>query len=191
MLFRSDLRGKVAADNKCDLFISLHSNAATADARGTEIYYSVHRPKSKEVSDALGAAIVDVMHPDLPITYYRGSKTRKYSAWQNKDYYGVIRAAVGDTGGEATAHALLIEHGFHTNIDECRWLMKKENIVRLAQAEARVIAKLFGLKFPTNESDTIRTLEKQVEEIGLELQIANVKIAGLEMKIEKIRQLVG
>jgi N-acetylmuramoyl-L-alanine amidase len=52
-----DLRGRTAADNGADLFLSLHSNAASVNARGTEIYYSIHRTESKKLADALGMAI--------------------------------------------------------------------------------------------------------------------------------------
>jgi N-acetylmuramoyl-L-alanine amidase len=183
-------RGKMGANS--DLFLSLHSNAATPDARGTEIYYSVFRD-SKAVADKIGSAIVSTMKPDLPNTLYRGSKTRKYSAFQNKDYYGVLRAAVGETGKEAVKHALLIEHGFHTNPDECRWLTYTDNLKKLAVVEADVIAKHFGLKIPTDDSIAERLKLAEQTIASLEGEIADCIAVNTELKtvLEKIRELAG
>lgn len=177
-------RGKMAAINGCELFLSLHSNAATPDAKGTEIYYSIHR-QSKDIADALGAAIVATMKQGAPNTLYRGSKTRTYSAWTQKDYYGVIRAAVGDAGQEPTGHAFLIEHGFHTNAEECAWLMNKANLARLAAVEAQTIAKLFGLSTGND------AFQAQIADLTQQLQIANTRAAGLEMKLIKIKEIAG
>lgn len=66
----------------------------------------------------------------------------------NGDYYGVIRAAVavGTTG-------LLVEHSFHTNTRSTRWLMDDNNLMRLAEAEASLIAEYYGMPEPGNQPD--------------------------------------
>jgi N-acetylmuramoyl-L-alanine amidase len=86
------------------------------------------------------------MRRDMPATCWRGSRTRSYGPEHPQaDYYGVLRAAVGNDGRRAARHALLIEHGFHSNPEECAWLMKPESLQRLAEAEAQAIADFFGL----------------------------------------------
>ena len=57
-----------------------------------------------------------------------------------REYYGVLR------GARAAGCPLyyIIEHSFHTNKRFASWLMKEENLFRLAQAEAAVIAAYYG-----------------------------------------------
>ena len=124
-------RGKMAKGY--NLFLSLHSNAPPADAKdyskikGTSIYDSVTRP-NKALADALGQAIAKTMGHN-----FRGTNYRRGT---NGDYYGVLRNAVA----VGVPSAILIEHGFHTNPDDCRWLLDDNNLKKLAKAEAEVIA---------------------------------------------------
>ena len=77
------LNARGAAGAGYDMFISLHSNAAVASVRGTEIYNSVQRPAPSSLVNALVADIAKFFgHAN------RGVKTRK---WNNGDYYGVSR----------------------------------------------------------------------------------------------------
>ena len=139
-------RGKFARDHACDLFISLHTNAAgDPTANGTEVIYSVKRDSSR-FATALGQVIADVMKPDTGCTRFRRAYTRLYPETASLDYYGVIRSAVKSA---AIKHALIVEHGFHTNSAERRWLSKKENLQKLAEAHADAIAKQFGLVMQT------------------------------------------
>ena len=41
---------------------------------------------------------------------------------------------------------LILEHSFHTNTRAAKWLLEDENLRKLAQAEADVIARWFGLE---------------------------------------------
>ncbi len=142
-----EARGKLAADLGADLFVSLHTNGFTSPAaRGAEGYYSLHRSESKALCDAIGQAVTGVMREDMPGSCWRGSRTLSYGGEHPEaDYYGVLRGAVGNDGRRATKHALLIEHGFHSNPEECAWLTKAENLRRLARAEAGAVAEFFGL----------------------------------------------
>ena len=123
-------RGKAAKGY--DLFLSLHSNAPGNNAsnysaiRGTSIYDSVTQP-NKKLADALGQAIAKTMGHNFRGTNYRRGN--------NGDYYGVLRNAVA----VGVPSAILIEHGFHTNPDDCRWLLDDNNLKKLAKAEAEVI----------------------------------------------------
>ena len=137
-----ELRGKTAHDNGSELFISLHSDGFTSPtAKGVSIFYSNHRRDSLTLANALGGAVAALMG-----TPFRGSQIRLYGgAYPQADYYGVIRGAVGYSGERFPKAAFLIEHGFHTNPDDCAWLMRADNLKKLAEAEASIIARHYGL----------------------------------------------
>lgn len=139
-----DQRGKMAIDNGSKLFLSLHSNGfSSATAKGVVLFYSLKRPASKALGDKLGQAVTELMNSGTGVTYYRGSQTREYPGWAGNDYYGVIRSAVCGACVEA---AFLLEHGFHSNPQECAWLNNDANLRRLAEREAEVIAEYYGAK---------------------------------------------
>lgn len=130
-------RGKAAKGY--DLFLSLHSNAPGLmpkdqyiKVRGTEVYDSVTRP-NKSLATSLGQAISKVMGHS-----YRGTMYRKGN---NGDYYGVLRNAIA----VGVPSAMLIEHGYHTNPDDCAFMMKDENLKKIAVAEAKVIAEYYKI----------------------------------------------
>lgn len=79
-------------------------------------------------------------------TSYSGASggvwTRKYPGYSTLDYYGVIRAAVASGNVQ---DAFLIEHGFHTNPNDCAFLDSSARRAELAAAEAKVIAEHYGL----------------------------------------------
>lgn len=58
----------------------------------------------------------------------------------NGDYYGVIRGAVavGTVG-------MILEHSFHTNTRSTHWLLDADNLARLAEEEAVLIAEYFDV----------------------------------------------
>jgi len=140
-------RGSLAGRNGASLFLSLHSNApgeATAEdgtkyypesCTGTVVYYSMTRSENKELSDELGKKVSEVMGH-----YFRGSKTREYPNKPGVDYYGVIRNAAQS----GCSCAMLIEHGFHTHIADAEFLLKDENLQKLAEEEAKIISDYFG-----------------------------------------------
>lgn len=138
-------RGNTAKNNKSDMFISLHSNAfSSSSANGVVGFYSLKNPSSKTFCNELCKCVAETMG-----IHNQGAKTKPYSSWQkNTDYYGVIRHSVGDT----VKNSFLIEHGFHTNFKECQWLMKDENLQKLAVVEAQVIAQYYGLKLKQDKS---------------------------------------
>lgn len=138
-------RGSMAGKNGSDMFLSLHSNApgrrsdGTYDGSvtGTIVYYSMTMPESKTLADKLGKSVSDIMGH-----YYRGSQTKQYPNKPGVDYYGVIRSAA-QSGCKL---AILIEHGFHTNLADSYFLLSDENLQKIADAEASIIAEYFGQK---------------------------------------------
>lgn len=159
---RTDLdlyeRGRKAKD--CDLFVSLHSNAASAES--VNYVVCMHQidddcgamdAKSKEFAVMLANCVAKVM----------GAKAQTWSTRGNRgDYYGVLRGshAVKVTG-------VIIEHGFHTNKAQADWLMQDKNLEKLAKAEAATIAKWFDVAAPATpapstsvESEAVVAVEK-------------------------------
>ena len=120
-------RGKKAKG--CDLFLSMHSNAAGAES----VDYPVAYVPLNGTGTAIGQKLADIV-ADVMGTVQKGrTATRKGSG--GADYYGVIRGAVavGVTG-------VILEHSFHTNPKAAAWLMNDANLAKLAKAEADCIA---------------------------------------------------
>ncbi len=137
-------RGKTAHDNGSELFISLHSDGFTSPtARGVSVFYSNYRKlDSAGIANDLGIAVAALIG-----TPFRGAMTRLYGgAYPQADYYGVIRGAVGYSGERSPRAALLIEHGFHSNPNDCAWLLREDNLKKLAETEAALIARFYGLQ---------------------------------------------
>lgn len=134
-------RGKMAAG--WDALISLHSNAV----KDKNVNRIVVIPPISGVGDPLakklGAAVSEVMGiPNVQI-YKRNNGA-------GRDYYGIIRgaAAVG-------VPCIIIEHSFHTNYAAAQWLYKKENLKKLAVAEAKVIAEHFDAVAAKTEKPSV------------------------------------
>lgn len=143
-------RGQIAVSNGSKVFISLHSNAfSSSSAKGVVLFYSLRRAASKPLADKLGNAVTDLMNSGTGVTYYRGSQTRAYPGTTGTDYYGVIRSSVK---GANVEHSFLIEHGFHTNPEECAWLNSDANLRAIARTEAAVFAEYFGVAAGGNTS---------------------------------------
>ncbi|MCQ2431694.1 MAG: N-acetylmuramoyl-L-alanine amidase [Clostridia bacterium] len=137
-------RGALAGNNGAALFLSLHSNAPGHETppdvyptiEGVLGFYSMtdcegNEPFAKEMT-AKASEIMDT--PD------RGVQTRQYPDKPGVDYYGVIRASA-QTG---CSHAVLMEHGFHTNPKNAAFLTDDACLDKLAKAEAEIIEKYFG-----------------------------------------------
>ena len=131
------------------VFESNHSNAFNGKAYGVTIIRSAHLPSSEKLADRMIDAIVKVMKPSTGITYNRGVTTKTQS--NGADWYGVIRGAVSGatTQGKAqngpVRYDYIVEHGFHDNQKECRFLSKQENLKAIAESKAAVIADYFGI----------------------------------------------
>lgn len=133
-------RGKTSIG--CDLFLSLHSNAAGSGVY-EDIDYVVAYVMLDGSTDALGKALSETVATVMDTRQSPQVKTRE---GQRGEYYGVLRgaAAVGTPG-------IILEHSFHTQTRATRWLMEEENLKALAQAEAKVIADYFGLASPKEQ----------------------------------------
>ena len=113
----------------CDLFLSMHSNAASVDS----VDYPVAYVPLNGTGTAIGQKLADIV-ADVMGTVQKGrTATRKGSG--GADYYGVIRGAVA-----VGVPGVILEHSFHTNTKAAAWLMIDANLAKLAKAEADCIA---------------------------------------------------
>lgn len=125
----------------CDLFLSLHSNAAsTPNPNWVTALHQVDDncgdidERSAEIAGLLAQAVGTQMGISVKISARKSSSDRDNNGYKD-DYYGVLRSAhaVGTPG-------IILEHGFHTNEGCTRWLLEDSNLASLATAEADTIA---------------------------------------------------
>lgn len=127
-------RGKCAAG--CDLFLSIHSNAAGSEVKDTVDYPVVYVPLNGS-GDEIGKKLAECIEKTMGTLQKAKCQSRKGN---NGDYYGVIRGAVS-----VGVPGLILEHSFHTNTAMTKWLLDDKNLDKMAQAEAAVIAEHYGV----------------------------------------------
>lgn len=179
-------RGKQAKG--ADMFVSLHSNAASsASANGVTVFYSIKRGGDKVHAAALSKGLAGLINGG---TRDRGANTRKGSGdW---DYYTVIQAAVA----AGCPHVFLIEHGFHSNKKECTWLMQPANMEAMATLECGLICDILGIKSSDGAAQEPASMgQKMVNTPGDTLNVrdaANAKGAKLgELKDRSLVEVYG
>ena len=150
-------RGKIAGECGADLMLSLHSNAPghSIDPQTGEKYYDpsvcgmVTVPSIADLefnhplAEMLAQADAEVMGNGVRAVF-----TKESGSYPGEDYYGVLRWSVR----YGCKHAIIVEHGFHTNPEDSKWLMSDDNLKILAQTETRVLCDYFGIdrKFDEN-----------------------------------------
>ena len=132
------LTNRGAQAKGADMFVSLHSNAASsASANGVTVFYSIRRSGDKTHAAKFSSELAKLINGG---TRDRGACTRKGSGdW---DYYTVIQSAAK----VGCPHVFLIEHGFHSNRAECTWLMSDANLEEMANLECKSICDILGVK---------------------------------------------
>ena len=130
-------RGLMAKDY--DLLLSVHSNAASGNVRGVEVWDSTN---PKESCKTLGDKICAYVSSALG-TPNRGTKYRKNSKGSN--YYGILRLGYGKKN-------MIVEHVFHDNIQDAT--VYRKNLDKTANAVAKAIAEFYGLAQKTGEVKT-------------------------------------
>ena len=153
-------RGK--ASKGCDLLLSLHSDAAATEAphwvsalHQVDDHCGQMDAKSREIGKRLCEAVAQLMGVGTRMVARQSSADRDGNGYKD-DYYGVLRGA--HTVGTP---AVILEHGFHTNIACTRWLLDDRNLERLAEVEVDVIA---GWLAEQNE-DTFRDFVRQLQSV--------------------------
>lgn len=125
------------AAKNCDLFLSLHSNAADSESADYVVAYRAYDNKNN--ADTLGLALAQKVAEVMGTKQNPRTATRKNSS--GNEWYGVMR------GARAAGCKLyyILEHSFHTNMAATQFLMQDANLQKLAEAEAAVIANYFGV----------------------------------------------
>lgn len=127
-----------------DLFLSIHSNAS--DNPNTD-YPVVIRGFDEPSTDKLGLALANLI-AEIMNTRQKGKTFTRTLDNKIEEYYGVLRGAKS----AKIKYRYIIEHSFHTNKAAAQFLLKEENIKKLAYEECELIAQYFGYKL---FSDTI------------------------------------
>lgn len=132
-------RGHQAVINGSNVFYSLHSDAfKDKSAKGVSGFFSLRKKASKNLLDMLLTNDATFMNLKNGVTFSRGSKTK--AGEDGNDYYGVIRSAAS---GNTVDYVFLLEHGFHTNEEECGFLLDDGNLKELAKIEAQTFNDFF------------------------------------------------
>ena len=132
----------------CDLFISVHSNAASSSS-AKHVSVITMRSNSRETYDdksiafakVIGPAVADVMGTTTNIYSREYVGDRDGNGYWDDEWYGVLQGAK-----LVKVPAIILEHGFHTNLAQAKWLSVDANLKKLAVAEAAAIASYFGIK---------------------------------------------
>ena len=140
-------RGKTS--NGCDLFLSIHSNAADRESADYVAVYHLTDDttttiddQSKELAKMLAPMISNLMgvKEGGKAISRKASGDRNGDGIMNDNYYGVLHGArLAGTPG------LILEHSFHTNTKAAKWLMDDNNLRKMAVAEAKIIAEWFDV----------------------------------------------
>lgn len=136
------------------VYLTLHSNAMSNNSStcGTVVFRSLYKPNNQKLGEMLAKAVADVMRPVTKNTYSRGCLSWDDPKYPNYDYHVNTRGYMLNANSFETAkktnvtYGYIIEHGFHSNVAECRFMMNSENLKKIARAEADTLAKYFGLK---------------------------------------------
>ena len=139
-----------------DIFISLHSNAVGGGANEKIDHPIVIRQNADTKSEMFCQAIADKV-AELMGTKEKGRTGTRVQS-NGAEYYGVLRGskAVGCN------QAYIIEHSFHSATEPCKWLLKDDNLKKLAIEEAKIIAAKLGATKKEEEEITM-TKEELIE----------------------------
>lgn len=160
-------RGKKAKG--CDLFLSIHSNAASDKINETVDYPIAFVPINGS-ADKLGKLLAECVEQTMNTKQMSKSESRK-STKGDWDYYSVISGAVS-----VGVPGIILEHSFHTNTKAAKWLMNDSNLDNLAKAEADIIAKYFNT---SKEPIKIELPELTINMAGKTVKALQILLIGL------------
>jgi len=119
----------------CDLFLSIHSDAADSSYPDAPTACCQISGVTDELGLQLAKTIQNVMGTKQAAKIWKRHDTDS----RNGDWYTVLygAASVGTPG-------ILLEHSFYTNLKSANWMLIDENLELLAQEEAKVISDYFA-----------------------------------------------
>lgn len=142
-------RVKIAADNKANVFVSLHINSNTSSGpNGANVYYPNNNYNSsvgtagKNLANIIQGKLTDLGLASGGIHIRNTENNTLYPDGSLADYYGVIRGCK-----ESGIPGIIVEHAFISNTsDVSKYLSSNESLKKLGVADATGIAEYFGLK---------------------------------------------
>ncbi len=155
-----DVYARGAAARGCDVFLSLHSNACDTENIDYPVVYRAYDNQNN--ADTLARALA------LSIGQLMGTRQQGRTATRRNntggEYYGVLRGA----RAAGVPVYLLVEHSFHTNTAAAKWLSVDENLDRLAEAEADLLAGYFNVQtVPEIRTSIMGTAQATAQQMAL------------------------
>ena len=149
-------RCDVANFYKCDYFVSIHANAHKeewTDASGWEIYIIAKGGQAEELAKRIHKYSQELGLKD------RGIKTANFTV-------------LADT----EMPAVLIEHGFYTNKEECEKLKSDDFRQKCAECDAKGILEQLGINYVTdiNVGELVLTIGKKEYTVNGQVKQADV-----------------
>jgi N-acetylmuramoyl-L-alanine amidase len=158
-------RCKAANNAKADLFISIHANAYGTgwnSANGWEIFHHENSANGKRLAEAIHNA--NEPHKGklqfLGLTD-RGIKTNTFTVLTN-----------------TAMPAVLIEHGFYTNLEECAMLKSTEFRKKCAIADAKGTLNYLGIAWKEDTAET--PINDEIEILKNKVGLADETIKYLQ-----------
>ena len=155
-----DVYARGAAARGCDVFLSLHSNACDTESVDYPVVYRAYDNQNN--ADTLARAIALAIGQLMGTRQQGRTATRRNNA--GGEYYGVLRGA----RAAGVPVYLLVEHSFHTNTAAAKWLSVDENLNRLAEAEADLLAGYFNVQtVPEIRTSIMGTAQATAQQMAL------------------------
>ena len=173
-------RAEFAAKHNSDVLISLHSNAKDSDPnkKGVVVVYSMaDKPFNKPFGKAVAEAVASVMGNGVVDVFWSESKS-----YPGEDYFGILRYAARD----GVKRAIIVEHGYHSNEGEARWLSSDENLYKMAKAEAKAIDTYLRSNLPKKTVMYRTQVGSYLVRANAEKAVAKLKKDGFGGFAEKI-----
>lgn len=122
----SDMKNRLAMYEKARLVVGIHQNQFMASQYyGTQVFYSVNRPESELLADAIRESVVTMVQPE----------NKRQLKKATKDIYLLHKT---------TVPAVLVECGFLSNPEEMRKLKTEEYQQKMALAIAGGVLRYFS-----------------------------------------------
>lgn len=166
----------------CNVFLSLHSNACGTESVDYPVVYRAYDNRNN-VND-LALAIAKKIGQLMGTAQAGRTAIRKLDG--GGEYYGVMRGA-RDVG---VPIYMLIEHSFHTNKKATLWLSKEANLKKLAEAEADLLAKHFGMEEkPKGEVAIMGTAKATAAQLAIYCRSKNAEPKLTSCTLEELAQI--
>lgn len=157
-------RCKTANNAKADLFASIHANAFGTtwnDANGWEIFVCLSSVKGRKLAEAIRKESIALLQ-----LKDRGIKTDSLYVTKHTDM-----------------PAVLIEHGFYTNKEECAKLKDSAFREKCAIADAKGILAYFGISWKDESTENEKKGEQTVMKIPNNVYVQEINPSDFIIKV--------